>query len=42
MRTFNIQTKVKENPIRSNEEIYILGPENSEGRARKDDIRCYI
>jgi len=32
MRTINICTKLKENPTRSNDEIYILDPENSEGR----------
>ena len=29
MRTFNICTKLKENPTRSNGEIYILDAENS-------------
>ena len=36
MYTFNIWTKLKENPTRSNGEIYILDVENSEGRVRKD------
>ena len=41
MRIFNIQTKLKENPIRSNGEVYILGSENSEERVKKD-ITCYM
>jgi len=41
MCIFNVWTNLKENPTRSNCEIYILGLENSEGRVRKD-ITCYI
>ena len=40
MHTFNISTKLKENPTRSNGEIYILGQENSEGRVREDITCC--
>ena len=33
--------KAKREPNKSNDEIYILGLENSEGRVR-EDIKCYI
>ena len=36
MRTFNIWTKLKENPTRSNGEIYVLGQENSEGIVKEE------
>ena len=41
MRIFNIRIKLKENPTRSNGEIYILGLDNNEGRVMKD-ITCYM
>ena len=41
MHTFNVWTKLKENPTRSNGEIYILEPENSEGKVR-ECITCYM
>ena len=39
--TFNIHKELKENPMRTNSKIYILGLENNQGRV-EEYITCYM